>query len=329
LIRDDGSYGDNDDAGSPLASVADWADTAKYTHDYHWTGPLHYIDIRDDLIPGGCPVIPPPPPPPQTPRSRSLDTNTNVTTTFSSSSSSSCHFDYQRDCPRDFCVAGAIVNYTSQLAHHNKSQSMNNQVRSSLRGNVQQDHPKRVSLEFVTHFVGDIHQPLHSSRKSDIGGNAIHVHFRTGIMTEWNRLNRKHHKAWNLHSVWDDGIIDKALSLLYNNTRELFEADLMNLIKAAGDSGDLNTWLSCGNGLLKECTTLWGEESLQDALSWAYRDVDGGEVVDQATLTDDYYKTRLPIVKRRLAAGGVRLAATLEHALGPNLQQHSATKPVE
>ena len=40
---------------TPLAIVADWADQVRFY--YKWSAPLHYIDVRDDIIvPRGCPV---------------------------------------------------------------------------------------------------------------------------------------------------------------------------------------------------------------------------------------------------------------------------------
>src|SRR5258706_8469292 len=45
------------------------------------------------------------------------------------------------------------------------------------------------ALKFVVHFVGDLHQPLHSSDNGDRGGNDVKVDF----------LGR----ASNLHRVWD------------------------------------------------------------------------------------------------------------------------------
>ena len=44
------------------------------------------------------------------------------------------------------------------------------------------------SLRFVLHFIGDIHQPLHTE-KEDRGGNGIEVQFDG--------------KRTNLHSVWE------------------------------------------------------------------------------------------------------------------------------
>jgi hypothetical protein len=71
-------------------------------------------------------------------------------------------------------------------------------------------------------------------------------------------------------------------------------------------------WLECPDGASQSCTSAWGEESFDDAINWAYRNVDGSEIQDGTNLTTDYHETRLPIVKQRLLAGGVRLAATLE-----------------
>ena len=127
---------------SPLALVADWADQARYTTAYHWTAPLHYIDVRDNLIEGGCPA-------------GAIDDATR---------SPLCAFNYTRDCTDDFCVAGAIANYTRQL-HPSK-----------IHGPAD-DGGAKVALKFVVHFVGDIHQPLHCSRTSDRGGNSIDVHW--------------------------------------------------------------------------------------------------------------------------------------------------------
>lgn len=75
---------------SPLALVADWADQVKYSSAYHWSAPLHFIDVQDQEIPGHCRV----------------NNHTN------------CHFVYDRDCRDNFCVAGATMNYT----HHLKNQ---------------------------------------------------------------------------------------------------------------------------------------------------------------------------------------------------------------
>ena len=76
---------------------------------------------------------------------------------------------------------------------------------------------------FVTHFVGDIHQPLHSARKSDKGCNTFHVHFNA---TAKKALFGHQKVEWNLYSVWDDGIIDPI------DTRQVIALSLSTALNA-------------------------------------------------------------------------------------------------
>jgi hypothetical protein len=228
-----------------------------------------------------------------------------------------CQFDYARDCADDQCVAGAIVNYTSQLTPTG--------VEPKIRG-LKGDPLLRESLMFLVHFVGDIHQPLHCSRESDRGGNTIDVHFNRSSSTTLGEtlLSRKEtprssrrglrhsHHSDNLHSVWDSSIIEKSMRDDYAGSREAMEDDLFNLIRKTKDSDEWKQWMDCPDGASRECTSQWGEESLDYALTWAYSNVDGTEVKDGDELSTGYYETRLPIVQERLAVAGLRLAVTLE-----------------
>jgi hypothetical protein len=263
----------HDDVGSPLAAVSTWADRVRFTKAYHWSTPLHYVDIQDDVIVGGCPVV-------------------------GDGEFSDCWFEYARDCVDDVCAAGAIANYSTQLVSQREL--------SAAAANV--------SLKFLTHFVGDIHQPLHASRKTDKGGNTIHVHFNLDVpkIAVPDRGDFLTTAQWNLHSIWDDGIIEKALEEFFNGEREEFEHDLLERTKGYASSGQLNLWLACGDGRQKACTTVWAQESFGAALSWAYRDVDGLEIQENGTISEDYFHSRLEVVKRRIVAAGVRLARTLE-----------------
>src|SRR5512132_306726 len=53
---------------------------------------------------------------------------------------------------------------------------------------------RRLALRFVTHLIGDIHQPLHASFAEDRGGNSVDVRFN----------GRKE----NLHSLWDTALVE-------------------------------------------------------------------------------------------------------------------------
>lgn len=52
---------------------------------------------------------------------------------------------------------------------------------------------KQIALKFLVHFIGDVHQPLHTGRPQDRGGNDI-------------RLNW-YGQASNLHAIWDSGMM--------------------------------------------------------------------------------------------------------------------------
>ena len=53
---------------------------------------------------------------------------------------------------------------------------------------------KKLALRMVIHLVGDLHQPMHTARKDDLGGNKIQL--------LW--FGEKS----NLHRVWDEQLID-------------------------------------------------------------------------------------------------------------------------
>jgi len=312
---------------SPLAAVASWADKVRFTSRYHWSTPLHFVDVRDDEVDGGCPCT----------RNIAAGYNSLLTGNVgagdesSCSLHSSCSFVYDRDCVKDFCAVGGIVNYTTRLVDNFQKLDVTSSARL-LRGSqldsseegLLSGWPAKEALMFVVHFIGDIHQPLHASRGSDRGGNTIHVHF-DGSETESNKqifdartgaIQKK--GDWNLHSVWDDGLIDLAIDSLYNSSQLDFQQAVIDLVEEAESSGLIDSWLQCADGLNFMCPSAWAEESFEDALRWAYSDENGLEVVEGAMLSEEYVSTRLHVVKRRLAAAGVRLGAVLENALGQN-----------
>ena len=67
-----------------------------------------------------------------------------------------CEYNSSRDCLNDRCIEGALKNYSRRLIDNNCDY-------------VQQQE----ALYFIVHFLGDIHQPLHSGFKGDVGGNSV------------------------------------------------------------------------------------------------------------------------------------------------------------
>ncbi|XXG83750.1 hypothetical protein AAC387_Pa10g1436 [Persea americana] len=198
-----------------------------------------------------------------------------------------CTYEYARDCKdesgeKGFCVAGAINNYTNQLLTYGNSSSKN-------QYNLTQ------ALLFLSHFMGDIHQPLHVGFASDRGGNTINVHWYTRTAV--------------LHHVWDASIIETAEERFYSSSvEELIKAIEQNITKEWADQ--VQKWEKCSYGKIT-CPDIYASEGISAACDWAYKNVSEG-----STLEDEYFLSRLPIVNLRLAEGGVRLAATLNRIFG-------------
>ena len=53
---------------------------------------------------------------------------------------------------------------------------------------------KKLALRMIIHLIGDLHQPMHTARKDDLGGNKIQL--------TW--FGEKS----NLHRVWDEALVD-------------------------------------------------------------------------------------------------------------------------
>ncbi len=148
---------------------------------------------------------------------------------------------------------------------------------------------------------------------------------RSSIFTEGiNSHSQHHHKSWNLHSVWDTALIETTLERDFGGQRSKLEQDLLLLLQDHPEWEEHYLGCALGSGARNEtCVHEWGQESWQLALEFAYTknipEQEGGLVVEVSSgdeLEEDYYVTRLPVVKERLVAGGVRLAATLEDIFG-------------
>ncbi|XP_057960675.1 endonuclease 4-like [Malania oleifera] len=194
-----------------------------------------------------------------------------------------CNYDYCRDCHdfkgnKDRCVTGAIYNYTTQLI------STYYDPDSGMKYNLTE------ALMFLAHFVGDVHQPLHVGFTGDEGGNTIKV--------RWYR------RKTNLHHVWDNMIIESAVKTFYgSDLAVMIQAIQRNLTDYW--SNDISSWKKCALNHTV-CPDPYASESVKLACKYAYRNATPG-----TTLGDDYFLSRLPVVEKRLAQGGVRLAATL------------------
>ncbi len=102
---------------------------------------------------------------------------------------SDARYDPLRHCTtptEGACVVAAIERFTKQLADPAASQGA-----------------RAEALKFVTHFVADIHQPLHCVAEAR-GGNDIRVVFFG------QRARSVSGDPWSLHAVWDSGLLHRS-----------------------------------------------------------------------------------------------------------------------
>jgi hypothetical protein len=154
---------------------------------------------------------------------------------------------------------------------------------------------KLEALKFAVHFVGDVHQPLHTVLE-DRGGNDI------AVVVNMNGLTCKRNCqpapiATNLHAAWDTNLITKTV-WDWGAYIERLEAGWLKS-KEAGrpgiDSGTPLDWALETHGVAQQVWTLTPADKVLD---------------------DAYYGKILPILDRQLGVAGLRLAGFLNEAYG-------------
>jgi hypothetical protein len=179
-------------------------------------------------------------------------------------------YDPKRDCAKEDCVIAVIARFRRTLADRGRPAA-----------------ERAEALKFLVHFVADLHQPLHTTDRGDRGGNDVRVTFFG------EKIHPFSEKPWNLHTVWDSGLIDQT---------GLSEAAYVERLQA---------WLKKRSisDLQKGTVTDWALEAHRAAVDVAYR------LPKNRRLSKNYFERSLPVVDELLAKAGVRLARVLNEAL--------------
>src|SRR6266550_5079633 len=98
--------------------------------------------------------------------------------------------DYEAYCRNGNCIIDAIVSQYKVLTTTADPKSKGN------------------ALRYVIHFIGDLHQPLHTTTNGDRGGNCLPVTYYDQVPRE----DAMHNFRPNLHSVWDDSTIRRLMT---------------------------------------------------------------------------------------------------------------------
>ncbi|MBC6434873.1 S1/P1 nuclease [Nostoc sp. HG1] len=145
------------------------------------------------------------------------------------------------------------------------------------------------ALAFLVHFVGDLHQPMHAGDRGDRGGNDLRATYGTFA---GRRLN--------LHAIWDGYLAERAISSPPGGV--------------AGLLGEVQPGMSDGE------VVAWSRENWQVARDAAYATAIGdpcGPVPVRGAIDQAEINALIPVVRKQVVRGGVRLARLLDEALAP------------
>lgn len=179
-----------------------------------------------------------------------------------------------------------------------------------LLGSKLNKNQKMIYLRYFIHILGDVHQPMHLGNPSDLGGNLCSVRFKD--MKD----------PVKLHAVWDSMIIEKIPrkdgkkgSMYYPELTEL----ILNDISAPNEiTGTPVEWYDETRKLLSVAYPDKQPTAPEDRAYCKRHDPETDKIVngkyDESkipTLDDEYIAAAIPVIKKQLLLGGLRLAHLL------------------
>ena len=153
-----------------------------------------------------------------------------------------------------------------------------------------------MALAFLVHFMGDLHQPMHTGDHNDLGGNRVQVSY--GVIAG----------RTNLHSIWDGYLADRGISQPPGEPAGIL-SQLTAEDRAVMPQGTITDWSREG----------W-EVSREFAYGSLFQDpcADRPRDAPRPVLTEAIVERLIPVVRRQVARGGLRLARLLDEAFAPD-----------
>lgn len=184
-------------------------------------------------------------------------------------------FDLASACPDGDCLTAQIERQRERLADRGAP-----------------PRARLMALAFLTHLVGDLHQPLQIGDRGDRGGNDLRIAYGAiGGRT-------------NLDQILDGYVAERAISAAPGGASGL-RSELGRAERRAERAGRIADW---------------ARESWMLSRVQAYRavfdDPCSPDAAPRPALTEADTRRLIPIVRRQIARAGLRLARLLDEALG-------------
>jgi hypothetical protein len=198
---------------------------------------------------------------------------------------------YKSDPAYDYLYNWHFININDSLNHDQFIERLKNDtavdaytkvnmIIDSLKGKKLSPEKKLLYLRLMIHIVGDLHQPMHVARQTDLGGNRVRV--------QW------FNQPSNLHRVWDEQLVEFQ-QLSYTE----YAAALNHPSK-----GQIESWQ-------KQPLAEWVFDTYLQT-----QKVYVGIKEDNQKLSYKYNYDNLEILNSQLLKGGIRLAGILNQVFG-------------
>lgn len=186
-------------------------------------------------------------------------------------------FDVAAHCPGGACVTAQIGRDRRILADRSRPAA-----------------ERLAALAFLTHFVGDVHMPLHAADHDDHGGNLV-------------RASWPGHPDGNLHGLWDTVMAERAIA----SAGHLGAGPALVRVYSAAERSRIAT------GDVAD----WARESWELARRFVYVQAFGhsacvGRAPEQVRISEAEIDAGAVVARQRLVQAGLRLARVLDEALG-------------
>lgn len=181
------------------------------------------------------------------------------------------------------------------------------------------DPQKRAeAIRYIVHFVGDLHMPLHASTNNDEGGNCVPIGY-------FRRVPREHDHSYspNLHAAWDTLIVERDMEGAEPREYADFLEHAFGLELEAWQTAGIHVddWAWESHDLAE--TVVYGKLRPKDPVEAPIPvhscadDNNVGERLLQMhfVVSEKYQKAAGPVVEKRIAQAGIRLAMILNDAV--------------
>ncbi|KAJ3002194.1 hypothetical protein HKX48_002477 [Thoreauomyces humboldtii] len=211
-----------------------------------------------------------------------------------------CKVEFPRDQAGGINIIDAIGNYTTRLQTGKNTLDWNQ---------------KSEAVKFLSHFIGDITQPLHNCGKL-VGGNSFKVVWEGQSTYMYNGYN----STFQLHVIWDIYMPEKDINENFGGSLDAWHQWILNATLPGGEfhkeaeeswynSDEPLAWANDANSM--NCGKVWDAALLKGT---------NPNVVFTPTsttndLAGDYYQALYMDIRKQIAKGGYRLAKYMDMVL--------------